>query len=71
MNITNQTYRLATEDFILHQPVDDFVFEGAVGFNALIDFMSCNEEFELEVAMVYLDKQGGIDSAYPKLPMTV
>ena len=40
MNITNQTYRLATEDFILHQPVDDFVFEGAVGFNALIDFMS-------------------------------
>ena len=56
MNLSNQTYRLATEDFMLHNPVDDFVFEGAVGFDALVDFLATDEAFELEIAMAYLDK---------------
>ena len=33
MNLSNQTYRLATEDFMLHNPVDDFVAEFTEGIS--------------------------------------
>ena len=52
---TNETFRTATEMFLQDQPVDDFVFEGSVGFDALVYFLADNEEFELELVMSYLD----------------
>ena len=68
---TNETYRTATELFMEDNPVDDFVFEGAIGFNALIDFLAMNESFELELVMAYLDQKNGLDTPWPKLPMLI
>jgi len=68
---TNETYRTATELFMETNPVDDFVFEGAIGFDALIDFLAMNESFELELVMAYLDQKNGLDTPWPKLPMLI
>ena len=68
---TNETYRTATEMFMEDNPVDDFVFEGAIGFNALIDFLAMNETFELELVMTYLDQKNGLDTPWLKLPMLI
>ena len=68
---SNDTYRTATELFMEDQPVDDFVYEGDVGFDALVNFLAMNEAFELELVMVYLDIKNGIDSPWPKLPMLI
>lgn len=68
---TNETFRTATEMFMQDQPVDDFVFEGAVGFDALIDFLAADESFELELVMTYLDQKNGIKTPWPKLPMMI
>lgn len=68
---TNETFRTATEMFMEDQPVDDFVFEGAVGFDALVDFLASNDAFELELVMVYLDQKNGINTPWPKLPMMI
>ena len=37
---TNETFRTATEMFLQDQPVDDFVYEGSVGFDALVYFLA-------------------------------
>ena len=68
---TNETFRTATEMFMEDNPIDDFVFEGSIGFDALIYFLALNEAFELELVMTYLDRKNGIDTPWPKLPMTV
>jgi len=68
---SNETYRTATEMFMEDNPVDDFVFEGAIGVDALIDFLSVNETFELELLMVYLDQKNGLGTPWPKLPMLI
>lgn len=68
---TNETYRTATELFMADNPVDDFVFEGAIGFDALIDFLAMNESFELELVMAYLDQKNGLGTPWPKLPMLI
>ena len=68
---TNETYRTATELFMDANPVDDFVFEGAIGFDALVDFLAMNESFELELVMAYLDQKNGLDTPWPKLPMLI
>ena len=68
---TNETFRTATEMFIQDNPIDDFVFEGSVGFDALIYFLALNEHFELELVMTYLDQKNGIDTPWPKLPMYI
>ena len=68
---TNETFRTATEMFMQDQPVDDFVFEGAVGFDALIDFLAADESFELELVMTYLDQKNGIKTPWPQLPMMI
>jgi len=65
------TYRTAIEIFMDVQPVDDFVFESFVGFDALEQFLAVNESFELEVVMAYLDQKNGIDTPFPKLPMLI
>ena len=68
---TNETYRTATEFFMEDNPIDDFVFEGAIGFDALIDFLAMNESFELELVMAYLDQKNGLETPWPKLPMLI
>ena len=68
---TNETYRTATEFFMEDNHVDDFVFEGAIGFDALIDFLAMNESFELELVMAYLDQKNGLETPWPKLPMLI
>ena len=68
---TNETYRTATEFFMEDNPVDDFVFEGAIGFDALIDFLAMNETFELELVMTYLNQKNGLETPWPKLPMLI
>ena len=68
---TNETFRTATEMFMQDQPVDDFVFEGTIGFDALIDFLAADEAFELELVMTYLDQKNGIKTPWPKLPMMI
>lgn len=68
---TNETYRTATELYIEDHPVDDFVYQGAIGFDALVDFLADNESFELELVMTYLDQKNGLVTPWPKLPMTI
>ena len=68
---SNETFRTATEMFMQDNPVDDFVFEGDVGFDALINFLAINEDFELELVMTYLDQRNGIDTSWPKLPLYI
>ena len=68
---SNETFRTATEMFMQDNPVDDFVFEGDIGFDALVNFLAINEHFELELVMTYLDQRNGIDTPWPKLPMFI
>ena len=68
---SNETYRTATELFMEDQPVDDFVYESDIGFNALVNFLADNDDFELEIAMAYLDQKNGINTPWPKLPMVI
>ena len=68
---SNETFRTATELFMEDNPVDDFVYEGDVGFVALVYFLADNEQFELELVMTYLDIKNGLDTPWPKLPMLI
>lgn len=68
---SNETFRTATEIFIQDEPIDNFVYEGDVGFDALVMYMADNEHFELEVVMTYLDQKNGINTSWPKLPMFI
>ena len=68
---SNETFRTATEMFMQDNPVEDFVFEGAIGFDALVDFLAMNESFELELVMAYLDQKNGFETPWPKLPMLI
>lgn len=68
---TNETFRTATEIFVMENPVDDFVYEGDIGFDALVFFLAEHEEFEMELLMAYLDRKNGIDTPWPKLPMFI
>ena len=40
---TNETFRTATEMFMEDNPIDDFVFEGSVGFDVPLIFLALNE----------------------------
>lgn len=68
---SNETYRTAVEVFMEANPVDDFVYEGVIGFDALFQYLCNNEHFELEIAMTYLDQKNGLDTPWPKLPMLI
>jgi len=66
-----QTERSAIEHYLLDHNVDDFVYDGMVGFEAFDIFLSMDEAFMLEFMCAYLDQINGISTPYPKLPMNV
>jgi len=68
---TIQTERLAIEHYISKNNVDDFVYEDAVGFEALDYYLTMHDSVMLEFVCTYLDNQNGIATPYPKLPMTI
>jgi len=68
---TLKNQRAAIEHYLESHNVDDFVYDGLVGFEAFDLFLTLNEEFELEFVCAYLDQINGIDTQYPKLPQNV
>ena len=71
---SNKVYREATEAFIDFnmgmRMLDNrpFYYQGKKGIKAMIDFIIDHEEFELEIAMSYLDQINGIQTPFPMLP---
>ncbi len=65
------TERLAIEDYVSKNSIHDFVYEDAVGFEALDYYLTMHESVMLEFICTYLDNQNGIATPYPKLPMTI
>ena len=63
--------RKAIEHYLTTHNVDDFVYDGLVGFEAFDIFLTMNEAFMLEFMCSYLDQINGIDTPYPKVPMNV
>ena len=68
---TIQTERLAIEDYVSKNSIHDFVYQDAIGFEALDYYLTMNESAMLEFVCTYLDNQNGIATPYPKLPMTI
>ena len=68
---TLQNERDAIEHYMSTHNVDDFVYDGLVGFEAFDLFLTMNESFMLEFMCAYFDQINGMVTAYPKLPMTV
>ena len=64
---TLQNERDAIKHYMSKHNVDDFL----VGFEAFDIFLTMNEAFMLEFMCAYFDQINGIDTDYPKLPMTV
>ena len=69
VNIT--TERNAIDHYLQNHNVDDFVYDGLVGFIAFDLFLTDNESVMLEFVCAYLDQINGIDTQYPKLPQIV
>ena len=65
------TERLAIEDYVSNNYIHDFVYQDAIGFEALDYYLTMNESVMLEFVCTYLDNQNGIVTPYPKLPMTI
>ena len=70
---TNETVRNAIDHYLETHNIDDFEYDGCVGFEALNLFMIYNEEWELDFVCAYLDIINGIDvdAKYPPLPQLV
>ena len=68
---TIQTERLAIEHYVSENNVDDFVYEDAVGIEALDYYLTMHDSVMLEFICAYLDQQNGIATPYPKLPMLI
>ena len=68
---TLKNQRDAIEYYLKTNNVNDFVYDGFVGFDAFDLFLTMNEEFELEFVCAYLDKINGIETPWPKLPMLI
>ena len=60
---TIATERLAIEDYTSKNNVDDFVYEDAVGFEALDYYLTMHDSVMLEFICTA--------TPYPKLPMTI
>jgi len=67
MITTIKNQRAAIEKYLETHNVDDFEYEGLVGFDAFDYFLTVNEAFELEFVCAYLDQQNGIQTDYPEL----
>jgi hypothetical protein len=65
------TERKAIEHYVTTNNVDDFVYEDAIGFEALDYYLTMHESVMLEFICAYLDQQNGIATPYPKLPMLI
>ena len=65
------TERQAIEHYVTTNNVDDFVYENAIGFEALDYYLTMHESVMLEFICAYLDQQNGIATPYPKLPMLI
>ena len=68
---TIATERLAIEDYVSKNYIHDFVYQDAIGFEALDYYLTMHESVMLEFIFTYLDNQNGIATPYPKLPMTI
>jgi hypothetical protein len=68
---TLQNERDAIEHYMSKHNVDDFVYDGLVGFEAFDLFLTMNEAFMLEFMCAYFDQINGLDTDYLKLPMIV
>ena len=70
---TNETVRNAIGHYLETHNIDDFTYDGCVGFEALNLFMVYNEAWELDFVCAYLDIVNGIDpdAKYPALPQLV
>ena len=68
---TLKNQRAAIEHYLETHNVDDFVYDGLVGFDAFDLFLTMNDEFELEFVCAYLDQANGMQTPYPQLPMTI
>lgn len=66
---TLQNQRAAVEHYLKTHNVDDFEYEGLVGFDAFDYFLTVNDAFELEFVCAYLDQANGIQTSYPKLKL--
>jgi hypothetical protein len=65
------TERLAIEDYVSKNNIHDFVYQDAIGFEALDYYLTMHESVMLEFICAYLDQQNGIATPYPKLPMLI
>jgi len=65
------TERKVIEDYISKNYIHDFVYEDAIGFEALDYYLTMHESVMLEFICAYLDQQNGIATPYPKLPMLI
>ena len=68
---TLKNQRAAIEHYLESHNVDDFVYDGLVGFEAFDLFLTMNEAFLLEFVCAYLDQINGIDTPIPQLPQNV
>lgn len=66
-----QNQRNAVDHYLQTNNVDNFKYDGLVGFEAFDLFLTMNDEFLLEFVCAYLDQINSIDTAYPKLPEVV
>ena len=65
VNIT--TERNAIDHYLQNHNVDDFVYDGLVGFVTFDLFLTDNESVMLEIVCAYLDQINGINTPYPKI----
>lgn len=63
--------REAIDLYLQSNTVDDFVYDGMVGFEAFNIFTIYNEAWFLEFMMAFFDKKININTPWPKLPQTV
>lgn len=67
---SNKIYRDANDayiQFIMGMQIP-FYYDGAKGIKAICRFIDLHEDFELEIAMAYLDQINGIQTPFPILP---
>ena len=68
---TNENVRNAVDKYLETHQVDDFAYDGLVGFEAFDLFLTMNDEFTLDFVCAYLDIINNMKASWPKLPMIV
>lgn len=68
---TIQNERDAIEFYCKSHSVDNFAYDGLVGFEAFDLFLTMNQSFLLEFMCSYFDQVNGIDTPFPQLPVNV